>query len=234
MFAGVSSQHLVISETNLEMEDLDEIEKETGLKISQTFDRVVEEKLPDEVEAETELRSGSITLVYEDEISRSTFAHESAHAEMMYPKGDLNIPDENPLNQRIYSEFVAYMSEGLMAPLDISTEQKVRYQVSKSAYNQAVQVAEDKGLSDDLDSMYDCWRHIGDVEDESVRGMLENQFWEHQENREQILTEYAASNYLDNNESQELRSLLNPGKDKYQEILSHIQHQEQELLEGLS
>lgn len=229
MIGGVSSRHLIESSTPLSIDEIEEVEDLTGLNVDHTFDRVVNEPLEEDAEAKTELQSGRITLKYEDELLQSTFAHEAAHAEMMYPDGDINLPGENPLDQRIYSEFVARLSESLIEPVEISSDQKMRYQRSKSAYREGIKVAEENGLPE-LDSMHEQWRQMDCIENDSMQEMLEQQFWEYQTNREQILAGYAASSYMEENQVDDVRSFINPDENMYREVIEYMDGKEDELL----
>lgn len=230
MIGGVSSLHLIESSTPLSMDNIKEVEELTGLNINHTFDRVVNESLKeDDAKAKTELQTGRITLKYDEEISQSTFAHEAAHAEMFYPNGEINLPGENPLDQRMYSEFVAHLSESLIDPIEISNDQKMRYQLSKSSYEHGIKVAEENGLPE-LDSMHEQWLQMDSIESDSMQEMLEQQFWEHQSNREQILAGYAASNYMEENQVDEVRSFINPDENMYREVIDYMEGKEDELL----
>lgn len=230
MIGGVSSRHLIESSTSLSMNEIEEVEQLTGLNIDHTFDRVVNETLEDDdAEAKTELQSDRITLLYEDEISQATFAHEATHAEMLYPDGDMSLPGENRLDQRMYSEFVAHLSESLIEPVEVSRDQKIRYQRSRSAYENGIEVAQQKGLPE-LDSMHEQWRQIDRVESDSMQEMLEKQFWEYQTNREQILAGYAASNYMEENQVDDVRSFINPDENMYREVIDYMDGKEDDLL----
>lgn len=230
MISGVSSKHLIESKTSLSMEEIETVEDSTGLNIDHTFDRVEDEPIQDRrVEAKTELQSGRITLKSGEKLSESTFAHEAAHAEMMYPEGDINLPSENPLDDRIYSEFVAHAAEHLIDPIEVSSDQKIRYQRSKSAYDEALKIAEDNGLPES-DSMHDQWCQMDRIESNHIQELMEKQFWEYQDNREQILASHAASEYLEENQVEDVGSFINPQESTYNEVINYINEKEESLL----
>jgi len=227
MKRGVSSRHLIESSTPLSMDDIELVEEATGLNIDRSFDRVIEKELPEDTEAVTQMQMDSTTLIYDQEIPTETFAHESAHAEMLYPDGDIDLPGENIFDWKLYGEFVAYLAEDQIEPLTVSGSEKSEYGRSRAIYNDIKQDIEE--IEKDH-TLQEEWQILDDLEDREKREEAANAFTNYQENREQVVAPLAASKF--DLGYQEVSDFIYPDEDTYHETINFIHEVEEKLNEG--
>jgi hypothetical protein len=228
MRAGVSSRHLLETQTNLEMNEIEQVEEQTGLNVDRTFDRVRDTELDDDTEARTTYEGNTAVLEYEDHISPETFAHEAAHAEMMYPDGEMDLPDDNLLNWKLYGEFVAYLAEDRMEKVEVDGGQKIRYSNSRRAYRNSVNGFEPV---EEADSLHEEWLALGEIDDREERKRKSRKFMKFQENREQMVAPLAVSN-LDEDYG-DISQFISPDEELYRETVNYIHDQEQQLMEEI-
>lgn len=210
------------------MDEIELVEDETGLNVDRTFDRIRDVDLEDEVEARTTYEGRTAVLEYDDEISPETFAHEAAHAEMMYPDGEMELPEDNPLNWKLYGEFVAYLAEDQLDPVEVSGGQKARYLSSRKSYQRSVG---DFKPVQEADTLHEEWLELGEIEDRKERKRKSQKFLEFQENREQVIAPLAVSE-LDEDYS-DISQFINPDEELYRDTINYIHDQEEELVEGI-
>lgn len=218
---GTDSRQLIEDELGFGEDELEAIEEDAGFSLSNTFDTIEETDFEWEeaggtasqglarTTSERTMEGVDVVLEYDD-IDAGTLAHEAVHAKMKQPEGDLfeELPDDATASQRLYAEFVAYLAEDRVDPLDTDAREGQRLRQAEMEYRDGV----------DLD--------IEEAYDRAVEGDLGQReaalTARYQDAREQDLAAVAAESYNEQ-EDVDMTALMSPDAELYKETMAYIE-----------
>jgi len=226
-----SSRELIQRELGFNPTELTEIEEKLGFTLENTFTEIRQTEFDIEETKDTISQSKAVTkpepgingteivIEYENELTPETLAHEATHAKMMAPDGDMynELPDKPITEQRMYSEFVAYLAEDQIEPLQTQSSELAA--VGGTDFMYKILSKEKSGLTGDLETDY-----LNAKEKKDPAYKL-------QSTREDVIAQKAAEEYeLDQEET--LKDYLSPDENLYDEVTEHIENVESNVLQN--
>lgn len=180
---------------------------------------------------ETEIESGSThggtdtegETVYLDafrDISQATLAHESVHGLMNQPDGSVNLPGDDPWDALLYEEFVARKAELEFKDSEVESEDLRTLARSKRIYENA---KEEKGIETNAEGLNN---EVREIVDEEVLDAAD----QYKQKRDTLLAEEAADRHTE----YELKDLIDPDIETYNETLDYIKNVEQQIIDEYS
>lgn len=227
-----SSKELIQEELPFEEPDITEIEEKLGFSLQNTFSDVRKTDFKEQETKDTLSQSKALTkpkstidgteivLECEENIDLGTLAHEATHAKMMAPEGDMysELPGNFITEQRMYAEFVAYLAEDQINPIETKSSELAALGAANFKYN--IRSKESSDLTGDLETDF-----LSSEEKTNPAFKL-------QRTREDVVAPKAAENYELGKE--EFEEYLSPNQNLYDQVTEHIENVESNVLQNYS
>lgn len=221
---------------NQTIQNSQKVEQEIGLNPQKVFDQVKNELEESEFKntenkAAVNYENGNKILKSQElPLEPNILAHETVHAEMLNEKGELNLYGNNLMDWRLYGEFTANFAENSIDDIKISGQEKMIYFSAKNAYENIREKAIEQGLPK-KNSLYDEFTNAEQINNPQLEKRFINSVKRYQDAREQTLTAQCAKLYQEENPETNLEEIIDPTKEKYEEIINYIHQKEDEVLD---
>lgn len=214
----------ITSELELSDSELWEVEEILGASPDEAFD---EYRNPLDTGLETGSTHGgtdtegeTVYLEAFRDISQATLAHESVHGLMSQPDGTVNLPGDDPWNNKLYEEFVARKAELEFKNSEIESEDLRKLARSQRIYENA---KEEKGIETSAEGLN---QEVREIADEDVLDAAD----QYKKKRDTLLAEEAADRHTE----YELKDLIDPDRETYNETLDYLKNIEEKIIEDYS
>ncbi|MFB6143856.1 MAG: hypothetical protein ABEJ98_00960 [Candidatus Nanohaloarchaea archaeon] len=227
----------ILEDSGIGEQEFSRINDTLGFSARDSFDSARSAELGQEVNqgsvsdtrATTRVVEGEVELLYSSDLRPAELAHEAVHGQMLQPNARMDgIPSDNPINQRLYGEFVARLAEGMVEPLETGNEELHALYRAKQRYLSEREKYAGEELDEELESLYRDFQQMGAVAREESRELHER-FDRYRSAREEILAKDAAEQYLEENDV-ELSEYMNPSYSTYSNALEFIKNSEETIL----
>ncbi|MFB6204153.1 MAG: hypothetical protein ABEJ75_00745 [Candidatus Nanohaloarchaea archaeon] len=215
-------------------EVVEEVERETDLRVEEAFDEFRQEEFPPELSenvvdrgrAKTVADNNTVRLEYSGDLTAWELAHDTVHGQMLQSGGPGEIlPGDNLFDMKLYGEFAANLAEVEVRDPGPDPGSVMSLVPIRSHYMDRRREAVDNGF-ETRGSLYDEFL----AADAEGREEFREAILDYQDIRENVVAQQAAREYARENDY-ELEDYLEPDRQLFHDTVDYVKNFEGELID---